>query len=314
MFPIPLTETTETGTAVSVATDNTEFAAPVQNVVDTVSDEVQQTTHILSSLFQPFVDKLPALIFALLFLLLGLFVIKQVMRILRRAFDRSNMDGIMASFLRSVIKIVLYMLLVVITLSILDVPMDSIVAVIASAGVAVGLALKDSLSNLAGGFIILLSKPLKEGDTVEVDGVTGKVESISILYTRMVTQDNTTVYLPNGVVSSGKIVNYTQKENRRVDLLFGIAYENDIDQARAVILEAVKAAPEALEEPAPVVRVNSHDDSAVTLRLEVWTKNENYWALHYRLLESVKKAFDQNGISIPYPQLEIHTDPPKNPD
>lgn len=297
---------TEAETSAPVATGSTDFVQPVQNVVDTVSDEVQQTTHVLSSIFQPMINKLPSLVFALIFLLFGLFVIRQIMRILKRASKHSNMDGIMASFLRSIIKIVLYMLLIVITLSILDVPMDSIVAVIASAGVAVGLALKDSLANLAGGFIILFSKPLKEGDTVEVDGVTGKVESISILYTRMVTPDNITVYIPNGVVSGGKIINYTQKEIRRVDLFFGIAYENDIDQARKILMDVVKKAPEALEQPAPEVFVSSHDDNAVTLRLQVWGKNDQYWPLHYRLLEDVKKAFDENGISIPYPQMDVH--------
>lgn len=294
-----------TATASDVATDTTEFA-PVQNVVETVSQEVEQTTNILAKIFQPLLDKLPSLIFAVLFLMIGLFLVKQVMRILRRAFDRSNMDGIMASFIRSIIKIVLYMLLIVIALSILDVPMDSIVAVIASAGVAIGLALKDSLSNLAGGFIILFSKPMKEGDTIEVDGMIGKVEAISILYTRLVTPDNKAVYIPNGVVASDKIINYTSKELRRVDLFFGISYEDDIDAARVVLLEQVKNAPEALSDPAPEVFVSSHDESAVTLRLQVWTKSENYWPLYYRLMESVKKAFDQKGISIPYPQVDVH--------
>lgn len=290
---------------VTVATETTE-AAPVQNVVDTVSHEVEQTTSILSNLFQPFLDKLPELIFAVIFLAVGYFLIKQVMRFVRRAFERSNMDGIMASFVRSVIKIILYVLLVVIVLSILDVPMDSIVAVIASAGVAVGLALKDSLSNLAGGFIILFSKPMKEGDTVEVDGVIGKIEAITILYTRIVTPDNKTVFIPNGVVSGSKIINYTDKELRRVDLFFGISYENDIDMARTVLMDTVQAAPETLHDPAPEVFVSSHDESAVTLRLQVWTKSENYWALHYRLLEDVKKAFDCKGIAIPYPQVDVH--------
>ena len=215
------------------ATGTTDLVPSVQDVVDTMGEEVKQTSSILSKIFQPILDKLPSLIFAVLFLLIGMFLIKQIMRILKRAFNRSNMDGIMSSFIRSVAKIILYVLLIVIALSILDVPMDSIVAVIASAGVAIGLALKDSLSNLAGGFIILFSKPLKEGDTIEADGVMGKVEAITILYTRIVTVDNKTVFIPNGVVASGKIINYTDKETRRVDLNFGISYEDDIDAARA---------------------------------------------------------------------------------
>ena len=290
----------------AVATDTTDLAPAVQNMVDTVGEEVKQTSGILNKIFQPILDKLPSLIFAILFLLIGFFLVKQIMRILKRAFNRSNMDGIMSSFIRSVAKIVLYVLLIVIALSILDVPMDSIVAVIASAGVAVGLDLKDSLSNLAGGFIILFSKPLKEGDTIEADGVTGKVEAITILYTRIVTADNKTVFIPNGVVASGKIINYTDKDTRRVDLNFGISYEDDIDAARKVLLEQVQAAPEALAEPEAKVVVFSHDDSAVVLQLQVWTKSENYWQLHYRLLEDVKKAFDSHGISIPYPQMDVH--------
>lgn len=225
------------------ATGTTDLVPSVQDVVDTMGEEVKQTSSILSKIFQPILDKLPSLIFAVLFLLIGMFLIKQIMRILKRAFNRSNMDGIMSSFIRSVAKIILYVLLIVIALSILDVPMDSIVAVIASAGVAIGLALKDSLSNLAGGFIILFSKPLKEGDTIEADGVMGKVEAITILYTRIVTVDNKTVFIPNGVVASGKIINYTDKETRRVDLNFGISYEDDIDAARVVLLDEVKAAP-----------------------------------------------------------------------
>ena len=233
------------------ATGTTDLVPSVQDVVDTMGEEVKQTSSILSKIFQPILDKLPSLIFAVLFLLIGMFLVKQIMRILKRAFNRSNMDGIMSSFIRSVAKIILYVLLIVIALSILDVPMDSIVAVIASAGVAIGLALKDSLSNLAGGFIILFSKPLKEGDTIEADGVMGKVEAITILYTRIVTVDNKTVFIPNGVVASGKIINYTDKETRRVDLNFGISYEDDIDAARAVLLDEVKAAPESLDAPAP---------------------------------------------------------------
>lgn len=289
--------------------ENVDVATGVQNVVETVSSEVEQTTTILSSIFQPIVSVLPSILFALAFFLVGMFFIKQLMRIVRRTLDKSNMDGIMASFICSIIKIALYVLLSVIVLSLLDVPMDSIVAVIASMGVAISLALKDSLSNLAGGFIVLFSKPLKEGDTIEVNGTVGKVESISILYTRMVTADNTTVYIPNGVISSEKIINYTTKDIRRVDLSFGIAYENDIDKAREIILDEIKSTPEAFLDPEPKVYVAAYEDSAITLQMQVWTKSENYWPIHYRLLETVKKAFDRNDISIPYPQVDIHVAP-----
>ena len=173
--------------AADTATGTTELAPAVQDVVNTVGEEVKQTSSVLNKIFQPILDKLPSLIFAVLFLLIGFFLVKQIMRILKRAFQRSNMDGIMSSFIRSVTKIILYVLLIVIALSILDVPMDSIVAVIASAGVAVGLALKDSLSNLAGGFIILFSKPLKEGDTY-----------VTFVYDRFGERIETRIELPEG--------------------------------------------------------------------------------------------------------------------
>ncbi len=304
---------TSAATLAAEAAETTETKETMPNVVETVTDNVEQTTSILSSLFQPILDKLPTILFALIFFALGVFVVKQIMRVLKRVFDRSKMDGIVASFVRSIVKIILYALLTVIVLSLLDVPMDSIVAVIASAGVAVGLALKDSLANLAGGFIILSSKPMKEGDTVEIDGKIGKIEAISILYTRMVTFDNTTIYIPNGVVSGEKIINYTTKEQRRVDLRFGISYESDIDLARRVILDTVQTAPEALTVPEPSVHVESHEDNAVTLVLWVWTQSESYWPLYYRLMEDVKKAFDQNHISIPYPQVDVHLTDAKQP-
>lgn len=200
-------------TLAAEAAETTETKETMSNMVETVTDNVEQTTSILSSLFQPILDKLPTVLFALIFFVLGVFAVKQLMRVLKRVFDRSKMDGIVASFVHSIVKIILYALLTVIVLSLLDVPMDSIVAVIASAGVAVGLALKDSLANLAGGFIILSSKPMKEGDTVEIDGKIGKIEAISILYTHMVTFDNTTICIPNGVVSGKKSSTTPQKNS-----------------------------------------------------------------------------------------------------
>ena len=269
------------------ATGTTDLVPSVQDVVDTMGEEVKQTSSILSKIFQPILDKLPSLIFAVLFLLIGMFLIKQIMRILKRAFNRSNMDGIMSSFIRSVAKIILYVLLIVIALSILDVPMDSIVAVIASAGVAIGLALKDSLSNLAGGFIILFSKPLKEGDTIEADGVMGKVEAITILYTRIVTVDNKTVFIPNGVVASGKIINYTDKETRRVDLNFGISYEDDIDAARVVLLDEVKANREAL-----LMEAKANEKS----KAEIVAENEELQAQNATLRQQVAALTDQQSF------------------
>ena len=219
---------------------------------------------------------------------------------------RSNLDRIAVGFIRSVIQIILYAILAVIVLSILDVPMDSIVAVIASAGVAVALALKDSLSNLAGGFILLFSKPVKQGDTVQIDGTIGKVEQIDILYTKIVTADNTVAFIPNGKVTAAKIINYTEKETRRVELNLGISYESDLETARKIILETVAKHPLTLKEPVPDVVVKNQGSDAIELLLRVWCNSTDYWTVYYDLMEQTKQALDENGIEIPYHKVDVH--------
>lgn len=281
-------------------------ASGVQDVVESVGENVAETRSNLSDLFDPIVQRLPTLVFTLVCFLIGMFAARVFLRLLRRALERSGMDAVVASFVMSIVKIVVYVLLVVILLSMLDVPMTSIIAVIASAGVAVGLAIQDSLSNVAGGFIVLLSKPFKAGDFVEINGTAGTVEAITILYTQLATPDNATVHIPNGVVAGGKITNYTEKGTRRLDLSFGISYQDHVEQARILILKEVRKSPEALQEPEAQVVVLSHDESAVILQLQVWVEAGDYLALQYRLMEGVKTAFDQNHITIPFPQVDIH--------
>ncbi len=295
-------ETTVGVTTTTVSEETVDLPA----ALEVVNQEVQETASIFSDIFSPILEDIPSILFAIVFGIVGVILVRWIVRILTRALDRSKLDGIMSGFIRSVVRITLYVLLCIVVLSLVGVPMTSIVAVIASVCVTIGLALQDSLTNVAGGFILLFAKPIKEGDTVEVNGITGKVEGVSILYTRIVTPDNKLVYIPNGAVSEEKIINYTAKALRRVDLQFGIAYESDIDKAREVLLAVVHAMPEALDEPEPAVLVSAHDESSVTMTLRVWAKNENYWALYYGLLENVKKAFDEKGISIPYPQMDVH--------
>lgn len=283
-------------------------ASGVQDVVDSVSQNVAESTSSLNDLLDPFVSRLPALVFALVCFLIGMFAARVFLRLLRRGFERSKMDAVVASFVLSIIKIVVYVLLAVILLSMLDVPMTSIIAVIASAGVAVGLAIQDSLSNVAGGFIVLVSKPFKAGDYVEINGTAGTVEAITILYTHLATPDNATVHIPNGVVAGGKIINYTEKGTRRLDLSFGISYMDNVEKARILILKEVRKSTQALHEPEPLVVVLSHDESAVILQLQVWVRAADYLALQYRLMEGVKTAFDQNHITIPFPQVDIHVE------
>ena len=281
-------------------------SADTQDIAAMVAEEVEEATSFFQNLVSPVKSAIPTVILAIICALIGFVFVKILMRIINHALKRTEIDGIAVGFLRSVIKIILYVLLAVILLSILHVPMDSIVAVIVSSSMAVALALKDSLANVAGGFILLFAKPVKAGDVIEVDGSKGKVESVGILYTKIVTLDNVAVFIPNGKVSSAKIINYTQKELRRVDLRFTIAYESDIDQARKVLLKSTESFGQILSEPQPTVHVSAHQDSAIELLLCVWVNTEDYWSAYYCLLEQVKKDFDAAGISIPYPQIDVH--------
>ena len=236
-------------------------------------------------------------------------VAKLLQKAVKRGMKRSNIDDTAIGFFQSLIRVILYTVLIVICLSILKVPMSSIVAVIGAAGLAIGLALQNSLSNLAGGFIILFSKPFKAGDYIETSGVSGTVESVGILYTRIITPDNKTVYIPNGTISASVISNYTEKKLRRLDLEFSISYESDFDKARNLIRQTINESEIALKEPEPLVRMGRQDDSAIIIFTYVWVDSSNYWELRYTLLENVKKQFDANGISIPFPQVDVHNIP-----
>ncbi len=285
----------------------TSDTSAAEEITETALSEAKEASDMLGRLLTPIKESIPTIILAIIFAVIGFVLIKLLMRVIRHALGKSEMDGIASGFLCSVLKIVLYVLLAVMLLSLLHVPMDSIVAVIVSGSVAVGLALKDSLANVAGGFILSFAKPIKAGDIIEIDGSKGQVESVGILYTKIVTSDNVAVFVPNGAASSSKIINYTEKPTRRVDLRFSIAYENDIDAARAIILKTASEFESVLSDPGPVVQVSAHGDSAVELLLQVWVKTEDYWSVYYALMESVKKRFDAENISIPYPQLEIHS-------
>ena len=184
--------------------------------------------------------------------------------------------------------------------------MTSIIAVLSAAGLAVGLALKTRLSNLDGGFIILFSKPFKAGDYIETNSSSGNVESISILYTKIITVDNKTVYIPNGKVADSLIINYSEQDCRRVDFEFGISYSEDFEKAKEIILSVADEYELVLNEPETLVRLGKQEASSLQIITNVWTKTENYWTVKYDMMEMVTKAFQEKGISIPYNQLDVH--------
>ena len=181
-------------------------------------------------------------------------------------------------------------------------------SVIASVGVAIGLALQGSLANLAGGMLIILLRPFKLGDYIEGQGLEGTVEEISIFYTHLVTFDGKAVMIPNGSLLNGNIINYSKQNLRRVDLPFSVCHGADIAKAEQVLREVLEGDELILKDPAPFVNINNIGDSSIEIITKSWTKNDDYWTVYYRLLENVKAAFDNNGIVIPYRQMDVHVD------
>lgn len=250
---------------------------------------------------------LPHIAAAIIIFILGIILTKIVTKILSKGLKKSKIDPTAHSFLQSVLKTVLYVLVVIITLSALKVPMSSIIATVGAAGVAIALALQNSLSNVAGGFLLMFTHPFKCGDFIEINNVSGTVNAITILYTRLLTTDNKAVMIPNGTVSGATIINYTQEGIRRLDICFSVDYNTDYRKAEKIILDIIKANPLTLDSPEkPFVTISEHAASAIKILARVWVRSENYWDLNYRLLEQVKDRFDENGIEIPYNKLDIN--------
>ncbi len=223
-----------------------------------------------------------------------------------------KLDPTARSFMRSFIIIGLKILLVISAAIIIGIPMASMVAVIGSAGLAIGLALQGSLSNIAGGFIILVFKPFQVGDFVSTVDATGVVEAINLFYTKIVTVDNQVVMVPNSIISNQSLTDVSTKSERRVDLVFNTSYQCDVEKVKKILLDVALDCPLALKDPEPMARLNEHGVNSLGFVLRVWCKNEDYWTVYFNLMENVKKSFDENGIEIPYQQLDIHVDNKKD--
>ena len=219
-----------------------------------------------------------------------------------------RIDSSLRSFAVSFLSVVLYAILFVTVLMILGVPATSFIAVLTTCAAAIGLALQGSLSNFAGGIMILLFKPFKVGDYIEAAGESGTVSEISVVYTELLTLDNKRITIPNGTLTNSVIENYSSEDLRRVDLTFNTAYDCDMNTVKNVISKVIENNPKALKNPEPFVRLSAHNDSALTYTVRIWCKNADYWDVNFDTIESVKKAFDENGISIPYNQLDVHID------
>lgn len=246
------------------------------------------------------------LIIGILMLYIGWKIVNKLVKIMNRTLQRRNVDATLSSFLDTFVEIALKIIVVVIFMGYVGIDTAGIAALVASAGVAIGLALQGSLSNFAGGVIILLIRPFNVGDYVEGSGHSGTIEKIGIFYTHMTTVDNKLILIPNGSLANGSIVNYSAKELRRVDLTFGVGYEQDILKVKRVLSNIVEAHDLILKTPEPFIALSNHGDSAINFVVRVWVNNSDYWKVHFDLLESVKVAFDNEDISIPYPQMDLH--------
>ena len=245
---------------------------------------------------------------AIVVLVVGWKLIRWITKWLKTSPRLDRIDESVRSFAVSFSKIALYIVLIITVASILGVPATSFLTILASCGVAIGLALQGSLSNFAGGLMILLFKPFEVGDYIEAGGESGTVEAITVVYTVLLTPDNKRITVPNGTLTNSVIENYSAEETRRVDLTFTASYDSDVEQVKALLLRVASAHPLGLKDPAPFVRLTAHGENGLTYTVRVWCKNEHYWDVHLDLTEQVKAAFDENGIRIPYPQLDVHVD------
>jgi len=243
----------------------------------------------------------PKVIGAIVIYIIGSWVIKKIVRVLRGGMAKKDYDESLQKFLLSLVKWALTIFLIIMVISKLGVETTSFAAVLAAAGLAIGLALQGSLSNFAGGVLLILFKPYKIGDLVEAQGVLGSVKEIEIFTTKLITPQNKLAIVPNGAMANGNIVNYTAEGKIRVDTVVGIDYGSDIKKSKEVLLEMLKANPKVLADPAPSVNVEELADSSVNLAVRPFCKPEDYWDVFFATVEGSKEALDKAGIEIPYP-------------
>jgi small conductance mechanosensitive channel len=246
------------------------------------------------------------LLIALGILIVGLWLIKKLLYAINLIFERRNFDNSLKGFLRSFIDIILKVLLIITVLSTLGVEMTSFIAILGAAGFAIGMALSGTLSNFAGGVIILILKPFRVGDVIEAQGYLGNVKEIQIFNTTLNTFDNKRIIIPNGALATGNLTNYSIEDRRRVDWTFGISYGDSFDKAKEIIFDLLAKNEKVLRDPEIFIALQSLGDSAVNIVVRAWCNTPDYWDIYFRLNEEVYKSFSEQGISIPYPQMDIH--------
>ncbi|MEN6474308.1 MAG: mechanosensitive ion channel domain-containing protein [Syntrophaceae bacterium] len=246
------------------------------------------------------------IIAALVILIVGRWIARAIKNLTGRILNRRRVDPTIVSFIEHLIYIALLVFIVIAALAQLGIQTTSFIAVIGAAGLAIGLALQGSLANFAAGFLMIIFKPFKAGDYIDGGGASGVVEKIEVFTTTLKTLDNKVVIIPNAKMMGDNITNYSTMETRRVDLDFGVSYSDNIDTVRTCIQDVITADKRILQDPAPAILVKDLSDSSVVFQIRAWVKGSDYWAVHFDTIESVKKRFDAQGISIPFPQRDVH--------
>lgn len=243
---------------------------------------------------------------AVLVFIVGRIIIGIIVAVVTRLLQKTRMDSMLTNFITSILYALLLLFVIVASLDQLGVDTSSLIAIVGAAGLAIGLSLQDSLKNFAAGVLLVIFRPFREGDFVEAGGASGVVESITIFNTVMRSADNREIIVPNGPIYSGVITNYSKRATRRVDMVFGIGYDDDLRQAKALLQQIISEDSRILADPAPVIAVSELADSSVNLVVRPWVKTADYWQVLWDTTEQVKLRFDEAGISIPYPQMDVH--------
>lgn len=243
---------------------------------------------------------------AIAIFIIGRWVAKGFQSLTKKLMDKKNVDPTITGFVGNLTYMALLVFVIIAALGQLGIQTTSFIAILGAAGLAIGLALQGSLSNFAAGFLMLIFKPFKVGDYIEAAGVAGTVETIQIFTTTLQTPDNKTIIIPNSGVTNSNIVNYTVKGTRRVDMVFGISYEDDIEKAKQIMADVLGKDDRILKDPPMQIAVSELADSSVNFVVRPWANIKNYWGIYFDAMENIKKAFDEAGVSIPYPQRDVH--------
>lgn len=293
-----------------VSEDAASTSSSLEEAFPNLSGNPEETLSALGKFFnniwEAFLRAIPSILLAIAILIVGIILTKICVKLMSKGLSKTKLDLTVVKFTTQVTKILLYVLLLTVVLSMVGIPATSIITVIGTAGVAIGLALQNSLSNVAGGFLLMITKPFKIGDYIISNGVEGTVSQISILHTRLDSVTNQAIFIPNGLAINAVVVNNSQNDERRVDVDFSISYKDDFETARQIITDIIKAHDKVDKQREIFVRMSEHGESAIIITSRCWCKNANYWQVHFDLIEQVRAAFIEKNIEIPFKQIDIN--------